>query len=69
MPRPTKAFHRMRLNAAAAWKRGEKKEAYALWAKADAGQKEHRAKKVNKNKPEPAAEGGEGEAAPAGESS
>jgi len=59
----------MRLNAAAAWKRGEKKEAYALWAKADAGQKEHRAKKVNKNKPEPAAEGGEGEAAPAGESS
>ena len=51
MPRPTKAFHRMRVNAAAAWKRGEKKEAYALWEKAAAGSKEHLEKKRNKNKP------------------
>ena len=54
MPRPTKAFHRMRLNAAAAWKRGDKEEAYKLWEKAAAGQKEHRDKKRNKNKPEEA---------------
>lgn len=47
----------MRVNASAAWKRGEKKEAYALWAKAAAGSKDHREKKRNKNKPaeEPAA--------------
>jgi hypothetical protein len=50
MPRPTKAFKRQRVNAAEAWKRGEKKEAYDLWAKADKGMKEHRAKKVNKKK-------------------
>ena len=50
MPRPTKAFHRQRLLAAAAWKRGEKKEAYTLWEKAAAGQKEHREKKCNKKK-------------------
>ncbi len=52
MPRPTKAFHRMRLNAAAAWKKGDKTEAYKLWEKAAAGQKEHHDKKHNKNKPE-----------------
>jgi uncharacterized protein YeaO (DUF488 family) len=48
MPRPTKAFKRQRVNAAEAWKRGEKKEAYDLWAKAAAGLKEHRQKKTNK---------------------
>jgi len=52
MPRPTKAFHRMRLNAAAAWKRGDKTEAYKLWTKAAVGQKEHHAKKNNKKKAE-----------------
>ena len=57
MPRPTKALRRIRLNAAAAWKRGEHKEAYALWEKAAAGLKDHQAKKRNKKKPveEPAA--------------
>jgi hypothetical protein len=50
MPRPTKAFKRQRVNAAAAWKRGERKEAYDLWEKAAKGMKEHRAKKVNKKK-------------------
>ena len=56
MPRPTKTFRRQRLNAAAAWKRGDKKEAYKLWEKAAAALKEHREKKRNKNK---ATEGGE----------
>lgn len=51
MPRPTKAFKRQKINAAAAWKKGEKKEAYELWAKAAKGMHEHRAKKRNKNKP------------------
>ena len=43
-------FHRQRLNASAAWKRGDKKEAHKLWEEAAAGQKEHRAKKHNKKK-------------------
>ena len=51
MPRPTKAFRRQKIEAAAAWKRGEKKEAYGLWAKASAGLKEHQEKKRNKKKP------------------
>ena len=50
MPRPTKAIRRIRLSAAAAWKRGEKKEAYTQWEKAAASLKEHREKKRNKNK-------------------
>ena len=45
MPRPNKAFRRQKINAAAAWKRGEKKEAYALWKKAADGMKELREKK------------------------
>ena len=51
MPRPTKVFRRQKIDAALAWKRGEKKEAYKLWEKAAAGLKEHRAKKQNKKKP------------------
>ncbi len=51
MPRPTKAFRRQKVNAALAWKRGDKKEAYKLWETAAASLKEHRAKKHNKNKP------------------
>lgn len=50
MPRPTKVFRRQRVNAAIAWKRGEKKEAYKLWEEAAASLKEHRTKKRNKNK-------------------
>ncbi len=50
MPRPTKVFRRQKIEAAAAWKRGEKKEAYGLWAKAAAGLKEHQEKKRNKKK-------------------
>lgn len=56
MPRPTKALRRQKINAAAAWKRGDKKEAYKLWEEAAASLKEHRAKKHDKKKP---AEGGE----------
>ncbi len=48
MPRPTKALRRQRINAASAWKRGDKKEAYKLWEEAAAGLKEHRAKKHEK---------------------
>lgn len=55
MPRPTKAFKRQKVNAAAAWKKGEKKEAYELWAKAAKGMQEHLAKKRNKKKPADAA--------------
>jgi len=51
MPRPTKAFKRQKINAAAAWKKGERKEAYMLWEKAAKGMHEHREKKRNKNKP------------------
>ena len=52
MPRPTKAFRRQKINAAAAWKRGEKAEAYKLWEQAAASLKEFQAKKRNKNKPQ-----------------
>lgn len=48
MPRPTKAFRRIKINAAIAWKRGEKKEAYTMWEKAAAGMKEHLESKRNK---------------------
>lgn len=50
MPRPTKAFRRQKTNAAAAWKRGEKKEAYKLWEEASASLKAHTDKKKNKRK-------------------
>lgn len=48
MPRPTKAFRRIKINAALAWKRGEKTEAYKMWEKAAAGMKEHLEGKRNK---------------------
>jgi hypothetical protein len=47
-----KAFKRIKLNAAAAWKKGERKEAYDLWAKAAQSRAAHRDKKKNKNKGE-----------------
>ena len=50
MPRPNKAFRRQKINAAIAWKRGDKKEAYKLWEKAAKGTKEHREEKRHKNK-------------------
>ena len=59
MPRPTKAIRRHKLQAADEWKKGNRKEAYALWKKYSDGLKEHRAKKKTKAKPAEA-----GEAAP-----
>lgn len=56
MPRPTKAFRRQKVTAAEHYKKGERTEAYALWAKAANSLKEHRAKKQNKNKPVAGAE-------------
>ncbi len=50
MPRPNKAFRRQKINAAIAWKRGDRQEAYKLWEQAAKGTKEHRAAKHNKNK-------------------
>lgn len=50
MPRPTKALNRTKLTAAEEYKKGNRKEAYELWAKAAAGLKEHRDKKKNKKK-------------------
>ena len=50
MPRPTKVFRRQKVNAAIAWKRGDRKEAYKLWEQAAASLKEHQAKKHNKKK-------------------
>ena len=55
MPRPNKAFRRQKINAAIAWKRGDRKEAYKLWEQAAKSTKEHRAQKHNKKKPGPAA--------------
>lgn len=51
MPRPTKVFRRQKTNAAIAYRRGDRTEAYKLWEEAAAGLKEHREKKRNKNKP------------------
>lgn len=50
MPRPTKAFRRVKVNAAAAFKRGEKTEAYKMWEDAAKSYRAHREKKRSKNK-------------------
>ncbi len=49
MPRPTKTIRRQKTNAAIAWKKGDRKEAYKLWGEADKARKEVQAKK-KKNK-------------------
>jgi hypothetical protein len=51
MPRPNKTFRRQKINAAIEYKKGNRKAAYDLWAKASKGLKEHQFKKKNKNKP------------------
>lgn len=48
MPRPKKTFRRMKINAAIAYKRGDRKEAYGLWKKAAAGTAEHLKKKKSR---------------------
>jgi len=65
MPRPNKAMRRHKINAAIAYKRGDRKEAYDLWRKAADGLKEMREKKRTRHaaKPEEAApEAGDAEA-------
>ena len=54
MPRPTKAYRRIKINAASEWKKGNHAEAYKLWTKAATEYKTHLDKKRNKKK---AAEG------------
>ena len=56
MPRPNKAFRRQKINAAIAWKRGDRKEAYRLWEQAAKNTKERREEKRHRNKPAEAAE-------------
>ncbi len=50
MPRPTKAFRRQKIQAGIEWKRGNRKEAYKLWEKADTALKAARGAKRNKKK-------------------
>jgi len=52
MPRPNKAVRRQKINAAIAWKKGDRKQAWTLWEKADKARKDLQAKKRPK-KPEP----------------
>ena len=68
MPRPTKGFRRQKINAAIAYKRGDRKDAYKLWEQAAKSLKEARQAKrtrhQKKEEPAPAevtaaAEGGE----------
>lgn len=54
MPRPSKVFRRMKINAASAYKRGDRTEAYKLWGQAATGLKEMRDKKRNRRKIEAA---------------
>jgi hypothetical protein len=64
MPRPTKAFRRQKVNAAAAYKRGDRKEAYKLWEQAAKSLKEVRSAKKKRHQKQPEAEAGaEGESA------
>ena len=71
MPRPTKAFRRQKVNAALAYKRGDRKEAYKLWEQAAKSLKETRQQKRvrhQKKVEEPAAAEAAPEGAPEGES-
>lgn len=53
MPRPNKAFRQTRLKAAAAWKRGDKKEAYKLWESAAKSLRDMRQAKRTRHAPPP----------------
>ncbi len=45
MPRPSKAVRRQKVNAGIEYKKGNRKEAYDLWAKAAEGRRELQTKK------------------------
>lgn len=53
MPRPNKAFRQTRLKAAAAWKRGDKKEAYKMWEEAAKSLRDMRQAKRTRHAPPP----------------
>jgi len=56
VPRPSKAIKRQRVNAATAWKKGEREEARKLWTAAAAARNELQIKKKRAGK-KPAAGG------------
>lgn len=60
MPRPSKTTRRQIVNAGIEYKKGNRKEAYALWAKAANARKERLEAKRNK-KQKAAEAGSEGE--------
>ena len=53
MPRPNKATRRQKINAAIAYKRGDRKEAYKLWQKASDTLREMRQKKRTRHQAKP----------------
>ena len=59
MPRPNKAMRRHKINAAIAYKRGDRKEAYKLWQKAAVGLREMREKKRTRHLAKPVEEAAE----------
>ena len=66
MPRPNKALRRQKINAAIAYKRGDRKEAYQAWEKAATGLKEMRqAKRTRKQAKPDSAESSDSSEAPA----
>ena len=50
MPRPAKTTRRQIINAGIEYKKGNRKEAYEMWAKAAAERKQRREQKRNKKK-------------------
>ena len=50
MPRPAKTIRQQKINAGVEYKKGNRKEAYEMWAKAAAARKEHYEAKRNKKK-------------------
>ena len=53
MPRPNKTMRRQKMNAAIAYKRGDRKEAYTLWQKASTSLKELRQNKRTRHAAKP----------------
>ncbi|MCK4661142.1 MAG: hypothetical protein KAV82_16600 [Phycisphaerae bacterium] len=56
MPRPNKTVRRQKINAGIEYKKGNRKEAYQLWAKAADGRCELQAKKKKNQKNQETAE-------------
>ena len=56
MPRPSKTVRRQKVNAGLEYKKGNRKEAYKIWAKASEGRVELQAKKKKNQKGQAPAE-------------